>query len=155
MLRTLLIILCLFFTTASFSHAEDNFSLVDMTGKTHQLKDYRGRWVIINYWATWCPPCLEEVPDLVSAYDEYKNQNLMIIGIAFEYPSAQAVAKFVDDMLISYPIVLGNNKIASQIGEASILPSSYIYNPQGKLVQIKHGIINKAFVENLLKPSKP
>ena len=73
-----------------------------------------------------------------------------MIGVAVDYKSEQEVARFVDDMLISYPIVLGTPKVIQAIGSAEVLPSTYIYNPQGKLVKIKRGLVTKQYIENLI-----
>ncbi|HSH71974.1 MAG TPA: TlpA disulfide reductase family protein [Methylophilaceae bacterium] len=141
-------------TLAFNAHAAPAFLLKDNTGKQHRLSDYKGKWVLVNYWATWCPPCLEEVPDLVSLYDQRKDKDLMVIGVAFEYKSAQEVDRFVDDMLMSYPIVLGDDKVTAQIGSAEVLPTTYLYDPQGRLVKVKRGIINKKYIEQYIEPCK-
>ena len=73
-----------------------------------------------------------------------------MIGVAVDYKSEQEVARFVDDMLISYPIVLGTPKVIKEIGSAEVLPSTYIYNPQGKLIKIKRGLVTKQYIENLI-----
>ena len=127
--------------------AASNFALTDTTGKKHNLSQYKGKWVIINYWATWCPPCLEEVPDLVALYDSRKNKDVLILGVVFDYKSAKEVAEYVDDMLMSYPIVLGDDEVASQIGQAEVLPTTFIYNPRGELVKTKHGKVSKQYLE--------
>ncbi len=124
------------------------FSLTDMDGKTHTTASYKGKWVLVNFWATWCPPCLEEIPDLIALQDSHKN--LAVIGIAMDYKSKQEVAKFADDNLISYPLVLGNDKLARQFGSAEILPTTYIYNPQGKLVKVHRGLISRNSIEKLM-----
>src|SRR5688572_5993513 len=85
-----------------------SFVLRDTAGNAHTLPQYKGKWVIVNYWATWCPLCLEEVPGLVALYDSRKNKDVMVLGVAFEYESASEVAEYVDDMLMSYPIILGD-----------------------------------------------
>ena len=138
---------------SSVSAAANNFVLKDMAGKKHTLSEYKGKWVIVNYWATWCPPCLEEIPDLVALYDSRKNKDLVILGVAFDYQSAKEVTDYVNDMLISYPIVLGDDDVMKQIGFSDVLPTSYIYNPRGELIKTKHGLVTKQYLDNLLKPA--
>ncbi|MEO6118367.1 MAG: TlpA disulfide reductase family protein [Methylotenera sp.] len=130
------------------------FQLKDTAGVKHQLSNYQGKWVLVNYWATWCPPCLEEVPDLVNLYDHHKKKDLMVIGVVFEYSSTKEVAEYVDDMLMSYPIVLGDDAVTAQIGSADVLPTTFIYNPKGELVKIKRGLITKQFIEKLIGADK-
>jgi len=148
MIHRLLLVFFLQFVLAA--HAEPAFVLKDTAGKQHQLQDYKGKWVLVNYWATWCPPCLEEVPDLVGLYDQRKNKDLMVIGVAFEYKSPKEVEKFVDDMLMSYPIVLGDDKVVAQIGSAQVLPTTYIYDPRGRLITVKRGLITRQYIEKLM-----
>jgi thiol-disulfide isomerase/thioredoxin len=131
----------------TIAYAASNFALTDTVGKKHTLSQYKGKWVIINYWATWCPPCLEEVPDLVALYDSRKNKDVMMFGVALDFQSAKEVAEYVDDMLMSYPIVLGDDEVTKQIGSAEVLPTTYIYNPRGELVKTKHGKVSKQYLE--------
>ncbi|MES2546100.1 MAG: TlpA disulfide reductase family protein [Pseudomonadota bacterium] len=126
------------------------FILKDTAGRKHTLSQYRGKWVIVNYWATWCPPCLEEVPDLVALYDSRKNKDVMLLGVVFDYKDTTEVAEYVDDMLMSYPIVLGDDEVIKQIGSAEVMPTTYIYNPRGVLVKTKRGLVTKAYLETLM-----
>ena len=130
--------------------AAESFVLKDMDGATHHLSQYQGKWVIVNYWATWCPPCLEEIPDLVNLYDSRKDKDLMVIGVVFDYEATKEVLTYMDDMLMSYPVVLGDEAVVKQIGPADALPTTYIYNPQGKLVKIKRGIVSRQYLETIL-----
>lgn len=154
--KTLCFIFAIFlFAGLGLSHAETSSSFVmkDIAGKQHRLADYKGKWVILNYWATWCPSCLDEMPDFVSLYDKRKNQDLMVLGIAVDYKNEKEVRDFVDDMLVSYPIILGTPKIFSQFGSPKVLPTTLIYNPQGKLVKLKRGAISKQSIELLMLSS--
>lgn len=156
MKRVLFLLIMLVLGTVTTAQAANagNFVLKDMSGNTHQLSSYKGKWVLVNYWATWCPPCLEEVPDLVNLYDSRKDKDLMVIGVVFDYKDVKEVSQYVDDMLMSYPVVLGNDSVTAQIGSAEVLPTTFIYNPQGKLVKIKRGLITRAFVEKLMAGEK-
>lgn len=132
------------------AYAATGFNFKDMDGKTHTLADYKGRWVLVNLWATWCPPCLEEIPDLILLHDKRKNKDFAVIGIAVDYRSAGSVKKFAEDNLISYPLVLGDDAVIEQFGSADVLPTSYLYNPQGQLVKIHRGLITRATIEKFI-----
>lgn len=133
-----------------------DFRVTDTNGKTHKLSGYKGKWVLVNYWATWCPPCLEEIPDLI-ALNENKKNNLVVIGIAMDYRNAKQVTDFAEGLFVDYPIVLGTPKIVSQIGPVQGLPTTYLYNPDGKMVAQQVGLITRAAVESYLasKPARP
>jgi len=149
-----LLILMLSQFSLAETNVKTNFLLKDMTGIKHQLSNYKGKWVLVNYWATWCPPCLEEVPDLVNLYDQHKQKDLMVLGVVFDYKDMKEVTGYVDDMLMSYPIVLGDDSVTAQIGSAEVLPTTFIYNPQGVLVKIKRGLITREFVEKMMAAGK-
>jgi thiol-disulfide isomerase/thioredoxin len=126
----------------------DEFTATDLSGNTQSLASYQGKWVLVNFWATWCPPCLEEIPDLIALQESHKD--LVVIGIAMDYKSKKEILDFADDNLMSYPLVLGDEKTMRQFGNTEVLPTSYIYNPQGKLVKRYRGSISRAAVEKLL-----
>ena len=143
--------LALFLLLAFNACAQDNFSLTDTAGKQHHLNDYKGKWLVVNYWATWCPPCLEEIPDLVHLYDDHKDKDIMILGVAMEYQQSKEIIDFANDMLISYPIVLGNLPQNIKVGKVNALPTTFIFNPQGELVKTKRGLITRIQIEALMK----
>ncbi|MEO6824127.1 MAG: TlpA disulfide reductase family protein [Nitrosospira sp.] len=125
------------------------FIFTDSTGKKLTLSDYKGKWVLINFWATWCPPCLKEIPDLVSLYESRKD--VMVIGIAMDYRDRKTVLKFVDSLSISYPVVFGDKKIAAQIGPVSMLPTTYLFNPAGQPAAYKVGLISRESLEEYMR----
>lgn len=132
--------------------AGESFILKDLTGKTHTLAGYKGKWVVVNYWATWCPPCLEEIPDLIALHERRKD--MVVLGIALEYKDAKEIRAFVEDNLMSYPVVLGDDRVIQQIGPADVLPTTYIYNPQGQLAKVRRGSITRQYIEKLTGPQK-
>ena len=127
-----------------------DFSVTDTSGKVHKLSQYKGKWVLVNFWATWCPPCLEEIPDLIALHENKKN-NLVVLGIAMDYRNPDQVKDFADGLLVSYPIILGDRKMAAQIGPVDGLPTTYLYNAQGKLVAHQLGAITRADVESFIR----
>jgi thiol-disulfide isomerase/thioredoxin len=127
--------------------AAESFSLRDTAGRLHVLDAYKGKWVLVNFWATWCPPCLEEIPDFIALHE--KRKDMVVIGVALEYQSKKEVMDFVDDNLMSYPIVLGDEKTVRQFGSADVLPTTFIYDPQGNLVKMHRGLISRRTLEKL------
>jgi thiol-disulfide isomerase/thioredoxin len=130
--------------------AAQEFTLEDIQGKTHRLADYRGKWVLVNFWATWCTPCLSEIPELISLHNAHKNKDLLVIGIATDSGSSKKVADFAQAHGISYPVVMGDRKINAQIGAIEVLPTSYLYNPKGEQVSYQAGELTRASVESYI-----
>jgi len=158
LLLLIALIVCQFCLLVPQSAAEPavkaDFILKDILGNQHKLSSYKGKWVLVNYWATWCPPCLEEVPDLVNLYDQRKQKDLMVLGVVFDYKDIKEVTDYVDDMLMSYPIILGDDGVVAQIGSAEVMPTTFIYNPQGVLVKIKRGLITREYIERMMAGKK-
>ena len=126
------------------------FVFKDMQGHEQRLQDYRGKWVLVNFWATWCPPCLEEIPDLISLSEAHKNKDLVIIGVALD-STKESVVEFVAKKKVSYPVVVGDYDLAAQVGEVEALPTSYLYDPAGKLVSYQQGMVSRSSVESYIK----
>jgi thiol-disulfide isomerase/thioredoxin len=158
MMRYFAILFCLSLSLSTGAQAK-GFTFTDHAGKKLTLSDYKGKWVLINFWATWCPPCLKEIPDLVSLYESRKD--VMVIGIAMDYSDPKTVLKYVKSMSIPYPIVMGDRKIAAQIGPVSMLPTTYVFDPSGKPAVYKVGLVSRESLEEFMrespatKPPKP
>ena len=155
MMRYLATLLCLLLSLSTSAVAKD-FTFTDHIGKKLTLSDYKGKWVLINFWATWCPPCLKEIPDLVALYKS--RSDVMVIGIAMDYNDPKTVLKYVKSMSIPYPIVLGDRKIAAQIGPVSMLPTTYVFDPAGNPAVYKVGLVSRESLEEYMRdylPPKP
>jgi len=145
--------LCVFLFLLVSAFAAQAFTFTDSKGKTHTLEQYKGKWVLVNFWATWCPPCREEIPDLIALHENRKN-NLVVIGVAMDYRDPKEVLQFADQMMISYPLVLGNYKLADQVGNVPGLPTTYLYNPQGKQVAYNVGAVTREAIEHYIRNKK-
>jgi thiol-disulfide isomerase/thioredoxin len=147
MMRVFLLLVLLLVSSLA---AASEFEFKDMQGRTQRLADFKGKWLLVNFWATWCPPCLEEIPGLVDLYNERKDKDFVIIGVAMSSPRDSIVA-FAKQMEISYPIVIGSDKMAAQIGKVDVLPTSFLYDPQGKLVSYQPGAVTRKDIENFIR----
>ncbi len=141
-----LALLLIGFCSAAFAA---DFSFKDLQGKEHRLSDYKGKWVLVNFWATWCPPCLHEIPELISLHNAHKD--IQVIGLAMDSGTAKVVAAFAKKQGMIYTVALSDRKLQAQIGEIEGLPTSFLYNPQGEQVSYKVGEVTREGIEDYIK----
>jgi peroxiredoxin len=109
-----------------------DFTLTDLHGKTWTLSQLRGKVVLVNFWATWCPPCRKEMPDLEALYNRFKGQGLVILAISDE--ELGKVAPFIAERKITYPVMLDPERKVNEMFQVEGIPKSFVYNREGKLV---------------------
>ncbi len=109
-----------------------DFVLTDLQGKTWHLRDLRGKVVLVNFWATWCPPCRKEMPDLQALYDKFKDQGFVVLAISDE--ESAKVAPFIAERKISYPVMLDPGRKVNDEFVVEGIPKSFVYDRDGKLV---------------------
>jgi peroxiredoxin len=109
-----------------------DFTLTDLEGKTWSLQGLHGKVVLVNFWATWCPPCRKEMPDLETLYQEFKAQGLLILAISDEDMSK--VKPFIAEHHTTYPILLDPGRKVNELFQVEGIPKSFVYDREGKLV---------------------
>lgn len=135
--------------TAIKGKVAPDFQLKDLDGKTVRLADLRGKAVLLNFWATWCPPCKIEMPWFVDLQKQYGPQGLQIVGVAMDDGDAHdAVAKFAKEMGLNYTVLLGNDKIADQYGGVDALPTTYYIARDGKIISRVFGLVSHKEIED-------
>ena len=131
-----------------------DFTLRDLDGEPHSLSDYRGKWVIVNLWATWCPPCREEIPELIFFHDAHADRDAVVLGVNFEELEVDKVRAFLDDYLVSYPILLAQPGRNGPLGRVKALPTTYVVSPEGEVVHTRIGSVDRAYLERVIREAK-
>lgn len=141
------IIFAFVFTAISTLATAAEFSFIDTHGKTQSLNQYRGRKVLLNLWATWCAPCLAEMPEL-EALSKSRN-DLVVLGLAVDGQSATRVSQFAEKLHVTYPVIAGNTESAKQF-KARGFPTSILFDTLGNQIFVKEGSTTQKEMENLL-----
>ena len=110
------------------------FDLETLNGSPTKLSDYKGQYVLLNFWATWCPPCLEEMPSMEGAYQRYKDKGFTVLAISSDEEGKTAVEPFVEKLGVTFPIMFDPDKAVSSIYGANNLPLSFLLNPEGQVI---------------------
>ena len=128
------------------------WQLKDLEGKLVKSSDYRGKVVILDFWATWCPPCRAEIPSFVELQKQYGKDGLVVLGVSLDKEGPAAVKKFMTKTPMNYGIVMADDKIAEAYGGIEAIPTTFIIDRQGKIVAKHVGLTDKAEFEKEIKP---
>jgi thiol-disulfide isomerase/thioredoxin len=113
--------------------------LQNIDGHEITLKSLKGKWVYINYWASWCAPCLHEIPEINHFYQQYKNKNIMVFGVNYDGLPLEQQRELIQKYQLSYPSLGIDPADALKLGDIKGVPVTFIFNPEGKLFDIKYG----------------
>lgn len=121
------------------------FDLTDTQGARHRLEDSRGHWVVLNFWATWCVPCIQEIPSIAEFHR--RHADVVVVGVAVDVEDPELVKRFARKVGHDYPLVLSDDAVEKQLGSPTALPTTRIYDPSGRLVYDKPGRVDLKFLE--------
>ncbi|MCP4492217.1 MAG: TlpA family protein disulfide reductase [Gammaproteobacteria bacterium] len=119
-------------------------------GTLHNLNDFKGNWVVVNYWATWCPPCLAEMPDLQAFHDKHVGRGAMVIGINAENLAPNQLNYFLDSYFITYPVYSSPLTQHSELGAVPGLPTTFLVSPEGNVEARQVGSITSQMLEDFI-----
>lgn len=145
------VLICLAIYSLGVAAEAVDFELPGLDGKTYRLSDYRGKWVLVNYWATWCPPCREELPELEIFHNNHKDNDAVVIGVAMEDISEERLSKFVDKQFLSFPILMSKPVARSELGAIPGLPTSFLITPTGEVAARQVGPVTAGDLEEFIK----
>lgn len=160
LLRASMIVACallLFFVNLPTTHhlrqpyLAPEFGLRDLDGNQVHLSDFRGKAVVLNFWATWCAPCRSEIPWFIEFQKEYGPRGLQIIGVSMDDGGREAIIPFIRRTGVNYIILLGDSHVSSLYEGLEVLPTTYYISPHGVVVAFANGLISKTQIDHNIK----
>ena len=133
------------------SEAPD-FELSDLSGKKVHLSDFQGKVVILDFWATWCGPCRQEVPDFVRLQAKYRQQGLVVVGLSLDAGGEKAVRPFAEEFNVNYTMLLANDETARRFGGIVGIPTTFVLDRQGRIVKKFMGVMPAQSFEEAILP---
>lgn len=128
-----------------------NISGVDQNGNSVSLDDLKGKVVIVDFWATWCPPCRQIIPHLVELQKKYGEDDFTFLGVSLDQGGMRDVKPFIQKYEINYPVIIGNKKMTDQFGGVQGIPTTFLIDKTGKIVLKRVGAHDRATYENDIK----
>lgn len=127
------------------------FALLDLTGKSVNFSQYDGKVVLVDFWATWCPPCRRSIPDLSELHGKYNNRGFEVVGISLDQAGADKVAQFAAQLKIPYTVVMGNVQVANDWNIGSAIPIAFLVDRKGEIVDRFVGYQDKSVLDEKIQ----
>jgi len=137
--------------TSWYGKPETDFTITDITGKQHKISDYKGKNLILNFWATWCGPCLREIPDIIKLRNTVSEDELAILGISTEKGQTDLVKEFAAKEKMNYTILVSEDKLVPPYSEINAIPTTFIIDPKGNIKIATVGTLSLNDLNNIIK----
>jgi peroxiredoxin len=128
-----------------------DFALPGPDGQVVRLSDFKGKVVLLDFWATWCGPCKIEIPWFIEFQRQYKDQGFTVIGVSLDEGGWADIRPFMDEMKMNYPVLLGNDEMTEPFGGIEVLPTTFLIDRQGRIVDVHRGLVSKNEFEKTIK----
>lgn len=139
-----------FSDTTEFINAPD-FTLETMQGEQFTLSEHRGKVIVLNIWATWCPPCRKEIPDFIELQDNMREDDVLFVGVSIDEEGWEVVRPFAKKYQINYPLVVDDGSIYQKYGPFRGIPTTFFINRKGQVEYVAPGMVNKDLVKPILE----
>jgi peroxiredoxin len=127
-----------------------DFSLPDINGTTVKLSDFKGKVVVLNFWATWCAPCRKEIPDFIEMQNQYGKDGLQFVGIAIDQEGVQVIKPYADKAKMNYPVLVGDDAVFAKFGGSNAIPVTLLIDKKGTIRNTYVGMKPKAALEEMV-----
>ena len=128
-----------------------DFVLPSLDGRKVKLSDFRGKAVLLNFWATWCPPCKVEMPWFEDLQKQYARDGLVVLGVAMDDTEPATIAKFASDLGVNYEVLLGTDKVSDDYGDVQYLPTTFYIGRDGTIVDKMTGLLDRKEIESAVR----
>ena len=132
------------------TQATPDFSLLDINGTTVKLSDFKGKVVVLNFWATWCGPCKKEIPDFIELQNLYGKDGLQFIGVAIDQEGLSVIKPFSEKLKINYPTLVGNDEVFAKFGGRDAIPVTILIDKKGMIKTTYIGMRKKEALEEMV-----
>ncbi len=149
------VVLCGFLSTVVLAEPAAELVLPGLDGRTYHLSDFRGKWLVVNYWSTTCPPCVKEIGELSRFHRRHRRLDAVVLGVDFEEIAQAELERFAGKHEISYPILLSPPGTPTPLGSVIALPTTFLVTPRGEVLGRHIGPVTEDALEQFIRDQKP